>query len=231
MQEAAGKRLYTLVVLAVAALAALATLAAGAPSPGSESATSGAQEESQHAYVDPANKQCRACHLRQYTTWRRTKMAHALDLLKPGERAQEKAAAGLDANKDYTADPACLECHTTGYGAPTGFRSVEETPHLAGVTCEGCHGPGADYGTDEAMGPQNREHTFEEMFALGLVYPVPEATCRECHNERSPHNESVDPKYAFDYDERVHLGTHDHEQLQYDHGPLPEGIVFQEGGR
>jgi hypothetical protein len=37
----------------------------------------------------------------------------------------------------------CLACHTVGFDLPTGFVSETETPHLAGVQCENCHGPAA----------------------------------------------------------------------------------------
>lgn len=37
----------------------------------------------------------------------------------------------------------CFECHTTGYGKPGGFKSLEETPELKDTGCEVCHGPGS----------------------------------------------------------------------------------------
>lgn len=40
-------------------------------------------------------------------------------------------------------DASCLPCHTVGYGVPTGFVSESQTPQLANVQCENCHGPAA----------------------------------------------------------------------------------------
>lgn len=37
----------------------------------------------------------------------------------------------------------CYACHTTGYGQPGGFTSVEEPPGLKNLGCEVCHGPGS----------------------------------------------------------------------------------------
>ncbi len=173
-------------------------------------------------------KKCRTCHLAEYNSWRKTRMAQAFELLKPGVRAEAKEAAGLDPNADYTSDAGCLSCHTTGYGDPSGFKDIKSTPDLAGVACEACHGPGSKYAVDELMSLKNKNHSFESVIAAGLVYPVPESVCQRCHNADSPHNPSVDPKYAFDYTDRVNKGTHKHIKLKYKHGPLPAGVLFQQ---
>jgi hypothetical protein len=39
----------------------------------------------------------------------------------------------------------CLVCHTVGYGTPLGYQDEARTPHLAGVQCENCHGPGGSH--------------------------------------------------------------------------------------
>ncbi len=66
---------------------------------------------------------CRFCHKREYEAWRESKHARAFETLK--EEGKEE-------------NPFCLKCHSTGYGRG-GFVNEEETPQLAGVSCEECH--------------------------------------------------------------------------------------------
>jgi hypothetical protein len=71
---------------------------------------------------------CAACHYAKYRTWKLEKHASAFEILP----------------QKYRKDPKCLPCHTTGYGEPTGYKDAS-TPHLAGITCETCHGPGSEH--------------------------------------------------------------------------------------
>jgi len=61
----------------------------------------------------------------------------------------------------------CLPCHTVGYGKRSGFVDMETTPHLAGVQCESCHGPGSNHNLDPIAYP------------LTVSYGT--ALCGECH--------------------------------------------------
>lgn len=188
----------------------------------------GAQGQGAYEYVGA--RRCIACHIKQFRSWGETAMSQAYWSLGPGVKVEAKLAAGLDPEQDYSSDATCLECHVTGWGESGGFTSITETPNLAGVTCEACHGPGSEYIKPEVMGLENKDHTFAEVIAAGLTYPVPEEVCLRCHNERSPHNAALDPEYAFEYSrETLGAATHEHTQLAYDHGPLPPGVLFQEG--
>jgi hypothetical protein len=166
---------------------------------------------SQGSYVGPGK--CKGCHPQQYASWKKTRMANSFDVLRPGEKAQEKQLAGLKPDMDYTHDLTCLPCHTTGYGLVGGFTSIEETPEMAGVTCEACHGHGGTY-AKTVMDPKNPGFKTAAAKSAGLVYPPREGACRECHNARSPF---VGMGYKFHYDERVRLGTHEHFHLKYQH--------------
>lgn len=68
---------------------------------------------------------CMQCHV-GHTSWSDTAHAAAYDSLK---------SIGMQKNAS------CLPCHTVGFGAPTGFINETNTPGLAGVQCESCHGP------------------------------------------------------------------------------------------
>lgn len=163
-----------------------------------------------HAYI--GTKNCRKCHIKQWKSWSETKMAQAFEALKPGTVAERKAELGLDPQKDYTTDPECVRCHVTGYGKEGGFISIEETPDLAGIGCEMCHGPGGTYTQDGYMTLQNKEYKRADLIAVGLISPPTEAQCRQCHNEDVPI-----PDYTFDFETMKAKGTHENAPLKYDH--------------
>jgi hypothetical protein len=191
------KRTSYLIILALAAAALLVVSLAA---------------EEEHAFV--GSKNCKKCHLKQYKSWEATTMAQTFEVLKPGERAEQKTAAGLDPEKDYTTDATCLPCHTTGYGKEGGFVDIETTPELAGVGCEWCHGAGATYTQDELMSLKNKEYKLAEVVAAGMVEKVGADQCTPCHNSESPF---VGDDFVFDYEANKDEGLHEHFPLKYEH--------------
>jgi hypothetical protein len=165
-----------------------------------------------HAYT--GSKKCKTCHLKEWKSWAETKMAKSFDLLKPGERAEEKKAAGLDPDADYTKDATCLPCHTTGHGADGGFADLESTPELAGVGCEMCHGAGGTYIQDGYMTLKNKEYKKADLVAVGLVGTVSAEQCTGCHNAESPF---VADDFVFDFEANKDTGTHENFPLKYTH--------------
>ncbi len=80
----------------------------------------------------------------------------------------------------------CLSCHTTGYGEESGFVSFEQTPHLAVVGCESCHGMGY-------------LHTIEGSVETIMRTPALEL-CETCHDDSRVNR--------IKYDGRIHAGGH-----------------------
>ena len=76
--------------------------------------------------------------------------------------------------------PDCLLCHTTAYGRLSGYRGIG-TPHLEGVGCESCHGPGGDHLTASA--------DLARATVYGLATDCDtcrtEAVCRTCHDQEN----------------------------------------------
>ena len=159
-------------------------------------------------------KKCKACHMKQYKAWEATSMATSFDNLKAGVKVAEKKAAGLE-DKDYTHDVKCLKCHTTGYGKPGGFTSIEATPDMANVQCEGCHGPGSVYKDQMKEVQKTKSYITADMKAKGLTIPSEDqAGCLTCHGGDSPFNEKVNAKYKFNFKEKLGK-THEHIPLKY----------------
>lgn len=115
---------------------------------------------------------CAACHAQAYQVWTESKHGHAWKTL---EEAESSGRYPWPVPK-Y---PDCIECHTVAYGFESGFISPEQTPALAGVGCEACHGPGSAH-------VQN---------PIGARFPLKgRENCLTCHNyEQSP---------EFDYAKR-----------------------------
>jgi hypothetical protein len=148
---------------------------------------------------------CKKCHFKQFQGWKKTKMAMAFDSLKPDKAVEAKTKFSLDPKKDYTKDPKCVECHTTGYGKAGGYPAIvegktwteDETKRataMENVQCESCHGPASL--TNEHK-KTNEQYKKDDLVKMGLVAPD-EANCKSCHNEKSP---TVPKDYKFDYKE------------------------------
>lgn len=115
-------------------------------------------------------KTCSACHLDQFMDWRGTKHAKGFDML-PAK---------------YRQDASCLKCHTTGFGDPTGFKSIEATPALAGASCESCHGPGSKHGEIAKGFGQKKLDKAEEAYVRSTIHRMqPKNVCVDCHLTRA----------------------------------------------
>lgn len=113
---------------------------------------------------------CKMCHKgaakgEVFEKWQKSLHAKALDTLKA---------------KKEDKNPKCLECHVTGYGAPSGYKIGDpNAANLEGVQCEVCHGPGSGYKSMSIMKDK------KQAIANGLIVPT-EAMCKKCHNPKSP---------------------------------------------
>jgi len=107
--------------------------------------------------VEPGNghagsEACRDCHPRAYRAWSASAHGRSMESL---------------VRMGYEWSPECIVCHVTGYGAPDGYSSRADTPHLGNVGCEACHGPGK-----ALLGGRCR----------GLARRGGEDACRRCHD-------------------------------------------------
>ncbi|NQV35722.1 MAG: tetratricopeptide repeat protein [Phycisphaeraceae bacterium] len=165
-------------------------------------------------------KKCKSCHFKQWNSWRKTKMALSFESLKPGVKSEEKGKLKFDPNKDYTKDPTCLGCHTSGYGIPGGYvvaadgdkAALKQAKDNAGVTCEGCHGPGSrSIEIQEDIKENKRPYTFAELRAVGFQR-TDVRSCTPCHNTSDPGKE---PGYHFVYEDNRTEDQHENIELKY----------------
>ena len=125
-----------------------------------------AMASGQYRYIGP--RSCRVCHRDFYNGRKDDLHFHTFQKI-------------VDAG--HATEPRCLACHSTGYGVPSGFKDERRTPDLAGVHCEGCHGPGNVHMMRNDGGG----------FLAGVDNPQRiERMCKACHNQRW--NRSFDAK-------------------------------------
>lgn len=131
---------------------------------------------------------CAECHPTAHGIWSRTAHAHATDSLVSKSVPPRQF------------DPECLSCHVTGWKPQeylpyeSGFLSLETTPHLAGNSCENCHGPGAAHvAAEKARGAELNLSLRNQLRAeLQLTRATAKQTCEQCHDEDNS------PEFDFD---------------------------------
>ncbi|MEW6519351.1 MAG: cytochrome c family protein [Thermodesulfobacteriota bacterium] len=119
---------------------------------------------------------CKPCHEQEYANF--TTYAKKSNSYRSIERLQ-KGLTDLDRMKCYT-------CHTTGYGKPGGFISVEKTPLLKNAGCEVCHGPGSIH--------------LEDTKSSSIIGHPTIKICDQCHT-----SEMIQ---AFQFRPLIHGGGH-----------------------
>ncbi len=132
------------------------------------------------------NEACRSCHPRAFETWKSTLHAKAWESL---------VHRGKEEGWRATRHPACVTCHSTGYGKVSGFTSAERSPKLAAVGCESCHGPGSKHVETWKSLPRDTGPEQRAEFRRRAHTPLPSKTaCYACHTfAQSP---------GFDFKER-----------------------------
>ena len=115
---------------------------------------------------------CKTCHVAEHKKWMDSQHAIAYEDLE-------------SVNKAF--DPACIVCHTVGFGQPGGFVDMSLTPHLLNVQCENCHGAAREHAESKGVKPvPNRDWPKEKI-------------CGQCHVQKHSPSFSLEkywPKIA-----------------------------------
>jgi hypothetical protein len=164
-----------------------------------------------------------SCHDSYYQAWVKSPHGGTYNLLKPGERAEAKERVKLDPEKDYTSDPLCLRCHTTGYRQKGGFKpagtkskkgkdiasSIDpEEPNLEQVGCEMCHSVAGGAQFRVVMKNTKGDFKKSDIEKYGQRWDYANV-CTRCHTHpNTPFQPDVHDKYKFNFEERK-LKVHD----------------------
>jgi hypothetical protein len=163
--------------IALAALALLLCTLIAVPAAFAQAPPPAAKKD--HSYIGTDG--CKLCHKvaakgDQYGKWLASPHAKAYAVLADPKAKEVAAKAGVTGDPQQSEK--CLSCHVTACGVKSeliGLKFKKED----GVGCESCHGPGSDYKDISTMKDKAK------AIAAGLVMPT-EATCKTCHNEKSP---------------------------------------------
>lgn len=125
-------------------------------------------------------KKCAMCHKKddsgnQYGKWKEMKHSKVFETLASEEAKAVAAKLGID---NPQTSGACLKCHSTAYYFTEELKS-EAVALEDGVSCESCHGPGADYKKKSVM------ESHDDAVANGMVADA-KTRCILCHNDQNP---------------------------------------------
>jgi hypothetical protein len=121
-------------------------------------------------------KKCSACHFDQFVKWKKTKHSTSFNLLPP----------------KYQADAKCVKCHTTGFGEPTGYKTVADND-LKNTSCETCHGPGSKHAEVSKPFAGKKPTPEQEKLARDSIWMMlPKNVCVSCHMVQG-HHDSLTP--------------------------------------
>lgn len=143
-------------------------------------------------HIDPAKVQgpdaCGECHKASVQAWRGT---HHFSTFRDLARSKEAVEiAGKMGIRQLKTDSTCLSCHFTSKG------SASSPDAIAGISCESCHGAGADYikvhgdyggkdVTKESESAAHRDQRLAKSDAAGMIRPdhlyALAENCYQCH--------------------------------------------------
>jgi hypothetical protein len=149
-----------------------------------------AQAADRDASLYVGTKKCKMCHKKeekgnQYQKWLGSSHSKAFSNLASDKAKEVAAKLGID---NPQTSGKCLKCHSTAYN----WTETVQTDKVLvedGVSCESCHGPGANYKKKEIMKDRAKS------IAGGMVEDPRKDSCVRCHNEDNP---TYDPeKYTL----------------------------------
>jgi hypothetical protein len=170
--------------------------------------------------------ECIDCHTPEHDVLGETTHSKTYDELSGGDKATEIAdALGLD---DIEApDGTCVGCHFTLVGD-----TVEDAEPIAGISCESCHGPAADWievhgeylsGDAASETPAEKATRKNAAKSAGQIRPdqinLIAANCLSCHTV--PNEELVNTG--------GHLAGSDFELVSWSQGEVRHNLFWNDG--